>query len=165
MELYIVIAIIVIVFLFFMLNYNNDKKYKNKGMYILVDENGYPNLYIYIIYNGLITVGIFDKNFTYYIGHPTMQKLNYELSQPTMFDLTKINKTTFINKFKNSLEKENKNPFDTYFKYKLFAMNQLYSGKMDITEKEFIDMFDQDLSQLNINSKVAYQQLKNINHI
>lgn len=98
--------------------------------------------------NDEITIGIFDKHFTDYIGNPTHEELQKQLNDPNVYEFDHMTKQEFLSKFGKKLEDDNVDPLNLYYKYKGFGINQLYGYDFDISKNEFIKKYGQDIKDM-----------------
>jgi hypothetical protein len=120
------------------------KKITDKGMFIWVGDDKYPNLMLVVG----DTLGIFDINFTDYIGKPSYEMLNGK----NTYNFENMSKDEFITKFGKVLEDFKKNPEDIYYKYKTFAIQQITfyekSINKSMTKEEFIKKYENYYNEL-----------------
>jgi hypothetical protein len=117
---------------------------KNKGMYIWIGDDKYPNLMLVLG----DTLGIFDKNFTDYIGKPTYELIN----GPNTYNFENMSKDDFISTFGKALEDFKKNPEDIYYKYRSFSIQQItvyeQSINTSMTKEDFVKKYESFYDEL-----------------
>lgn len=155
------LVLFVIIYYFYFKNGNSFKTINKKGMYVLVDNKKYPNLMIFLTEaDDKITVGIFDKNFTDYIGNPTREELQKQLDDPNVYEFDHMTKQEFVSKFGKDLGDDNVDPLKLYYKYKGFGINQMYGYDMDISKNEFIRKYGEDIKDMGESVDDVYDKFK-----
>lgn len=156
-----VVAYFAKLYLFGNKNILANTKNLTKGSRIIVLD-GYPNLMLFLTINDKLGVGIFDKDFKDYVGNPTKEELVKQLNQNNVYDFDKMNVKDFVKQFGKKLGDDKAT--ELYYKYRSFSIGQLYGIDMDISKKEFIHNFGNDIQEMGMNSSDVYDKLKNANN-
>jgi hypothetical protein len=150
----IAIILLIICLAFIIKPYIFDDYMPLKGSRIILGDDNYPNLFLFLPDKKLGGVGIaiFDKNWRDYVGNTTYDKLKDDLKNPKMYNFDKMSKNDFVKEFGTVLKNNNKDPLKTYFQYRSFAFSQLYKEDLDISKDEFERNYSDDFKELGYNS-------------